>query len=143
MKFIKLKDDAILPSRATAYSAGYDFYANEDVVIRGKETKLIKTDITFEGLPTDMFILLTLRSSIGLKTPIRLGNGVGVIDADYAGNPIGLILHNTSEQPYGVRKGDKLMQGIILSYGTLADEDKITAERSGGYGSTDKKGENV
>lgn len=140
MKFIKLHEEATIPTRATQSSAGYDFYANEDVIIPANTTMLVKTDISFEGMNEHQFMMLTLRSSVGLKTPLMMANGVGIIDSDYAGRPIGLILYNSSKYPYGVRKGDKVAQGIILCYDTVAGEIKPKTERQGGFGSTDNTG---
>lgn len=143
MKWIKLTDDAIEPTRGTIKSAGYDFYANEDVRLLPGETKIVKTGITFEGMPKNGFIQLSLRSSISIKRPFLMANGVGIIDADYAGNEIGVILFNRGNIPAVVDKGEKIAQGILLKYNTVTEEIIPTEERTGGYGSTDKSGVDI
>ena len=47
MKFERVSTypDAILPSRATAHSAGYDFYVAEDTTIHAHAIKLVPTGI--------------------------------------------------------------------------------------------------
>lgn len=137
MKFIKLTEDAILPERKTENSAGYDFCANETVRIYPGEVVVVKTGITFEDMPEDMFLQLTLRSGTSIKRPFVMANGVGIIDSDYAGNEIGIILYNRSMTiPAVVDKGERIAQGILLKYLTTEGEVKPTEKRTGGMGST-------
>lgn len=139
MKWIKLDKEAIEPTRGTEESAGYDFYANETVRVLPNEVKIIKTGISFEDMPKNGFIQLALRSSISIKRPFIMANGVGIIDADYAGNEIGIILYNRGNIPAVVDKGEKFAQGILLKYNTVTEEIKPTKKRNGGYGSTGDK----
>ena len=75
--------DLLLPKRSTKYSAGYDFYALEDVHIPGKgAVTYIKTGIKVK-LAEDEFLMLCNRSSNPKKKELVLMNGVGVIDSDY------------------------------------------------------------
>lgn len=136
MKWIKLDKEAIEPTRGTEDSAGYDFYANESVRLLPNEVKVVKTGISFENMPKNGFIQLALRSSISIKRPFLMANGVGIIDADYAGNEIGIILYNRGTIPAVVDKGEKFAQGILLKYNTVSEEEKPTTKRKGGYGST-------
>lgn len=139
MKWIKLDENAIEPTRATEDSAGYDFYANESVRIPPQTVAIVKTGISFEDMPKNGFLQLALRSSISIKRPFIMANGIGVIDADYAGNEIGIILFNRSLNiPAVVDKGEKLAQGILLKYNTVSNEIKPTKKRTGGYGHTDE-----
>ena len=48
------------------------------------------------------------RSSIG-KTPLRLANSVGIIDAQYRGNII-VQVDNISHEPYTIQRGQRLFQ---------------------------------
>ncbi|GBE59648.1 deoxyuridine 5 -triphosphate nucleotidohydrolase [Babesia ovata] len=67
--------------------------------------------------------LLMPRSSIA-KTPLRLANSVGVIDAAYRGEII-LALDNIRDEPYTIQKGDRLSQ--VVSY----DGEEISYEVGG------------
>lgn len=61
----------------------------------------------------------------------------GVIDSDYR-KPIFVALrNNSSTEPFYVRTGDAIAQGIILKYGTFTNEVGSEADRNGGFGSTD------
>lgn len=86
------------------------------------------------------FLQLSVRSSSPLKYWLMLANGVGIIDADYYNNPdnegeIFLQIYNLSPFNIQIKKGEAIGQGIILPYSTTED-DVVTGERTGGFGST-------
>lgn len=92
-------------------------------------------------MPDDWFLQLSVRSSLPLKHWLILGNGVGIIDADYYNNPdneghIYFQLINLLPFDIELRKGDCIGQGVFLQYGTVTD-DMANGEREGGFGSTD------
>ena len=106
-----------LPVRATAHSAGYDFYVAEQIVIPSyrKLSKMMKGYVAPEipypmddmkritkglGLrpslvPTgvkcqlddDKYLEISMRSSTPLNSWLILANGIGIIDSDYYNNP--------------------------------------------------------
>lgn len=101
---------------------------------------LVPTGIKCE-MPEDMYLELSIRSSCPLKHWLILANGVGVIDADYYNNPdneghIFFQIINLSPFDILLKKGDTIGQGIFKKY-YLTDDDVATAERQGGFGSTD------
>lgn len=72
-----------------------------------------------------------------------LPNSVGVIDKDYYGNPDNdghfyVQLINIKSEPYEIKKGDAIAQGIFMKY-LVTDDDNASGERLGGFGSTDEK----
>ena len=129
-----------LPERSTKKSAGYDFYNPEKVEIEPHSLKLVKTGIKAK-FPDDYTLKLYNRSSNPKKKGVFLANGVGVVDADYYGNPdndgeIGFMFYNFTDNTTTFEAGDKLGQGIFERYFTTTNEDEITTERGGGWGST-------
>lgn len=146
----RIYDSIKLPKRATAFSAGYDFYAPYELLINNKSNTVIPTGIRFvdrgkednrlraTGSFRRVFLLLTPRSGQGFKYKARLNNTVGVIDADYADSDnfghIMAIL--TSETEFKVPAGSAFMQGIFIPY-SIVDGDSTTGTRNGGFGSTD------
>lgn len=107
---------------------------------KGFRPTLIPTGIKC-NLCDDEFLELSVRSSGPLKHWIILANGVGIIDADYYNNPdneghIYFQVINLLPFPIKILKGDKIGQGVILRYETVA-EDTANGERTGGFGSTD------
>ena len=116
---------------------GLDEIAN---LTKGYRPTLIPTGVKCK-LEKNQFLQLSVRSSGPLKHWLILGNGVGIIDADYYGNPdndgeIFFQVINLLPFPIQIRKGDKIGQGVILNY-IVTDEDQASGERSGGFGSTD------
>ena len=92
-------------------------------------------------MPEDYYLQLSVRSSLPLKNWLILANGVGIIDSDYYNNPdneghIFFQLFNLTAHPILLKRGDCFGQGILLPYGICANEDKVTATRNGGFGST-------
>ena len=128
-----------LPTRATAKSAGHDFFLKEDVTIKPGKAVFQYTDVKCK-LNRDEVLLLFVRSSIGIKQHLMLANGTGVIDADYYGNAdndgnIGLTLYNYGTETVTLKAGEKVMQGVIVDY-KISDNDCVTTGRYGGFGST-------
>jgi len=78
--------DIKLPLRGTKTSAGYDFYATEDLVILPQTIAKFKTDIK-AYMKEDEVLLMFIRSSLGVKKDLMIANTVGVIDSDYYSNP--------------------------------------------------------
>ena len=130
-------DKIALPKRATAGSAGYDFYAPYDFTLDVGEEIIIDTGI--RAKIADGWVLVILpRSGSGFKYGVRLANTAGVIDSDYfnADNEghIKIKLVGGSKR-YEVKAGDAFAQGLFLPYGITEDDDCV-AERHGGFGST-------
>lgn len=141
-KVSKIKEDIKLPERSTLNSAGYDFFAIEDIILPAKSITRVMTGVKCELMP-DMVLILANRSSNPSKKHLILTNGIGVVDADYYNNSgnegeIGFEFYNISDEDVTIKKGEKIGQGIILKFiktenDFISDPYKI---RTGGYGST-------
>lgn len=131
-----------LPQRATAGSAGYDFYLPMDMLFRHDMEVMIPTGIKVQ-LDKDKVLMCVPRSGLGTRFALRLMNTQGYIDSDYYNNPkneghiFAKIRMEKSGPALQLRAGEAFMQGIILQYFTV-DDDNTTAERVGGLGSTSK-----
>ena len=79
-----------MPVRKTKFSAGYDIEAAEDCVIPafklGQKPTLVKTGLK-AYMQEDEYLMLCNRSSNPFKKGLVLANSIGIIDADYYGNP--------------------------------------------------------
>ena len=138
--------DINLPIRKTAHAAGYDMEAAEDITIDpfklGDNPTLITTGIK-AYMPDDEYVMLCNRSSNPKKKGLVMANSVGIIDADYYGNPdndgvIMFAFYNFKSEAVTIKKGEAIGQAIFMKY-LITDDDKATGERKGGFGSTDKK----
>lgn len=124
----------ILPTRKTAFSAGYDFQAAENVLVSNKKISLVPTGLKAFML-SDEVLMIYIRSSLAVKYGVTLANGVGVIDADYKDHIILPVVSFFGE--FEIKKGMRIAQGIFQKYLPI-DGDKIGvgAVRSGRFGST-------
>ncbi len=138
-KLTKAIPDIPLPEYHSAESAGFDIAAGEDSVVQPGEVKKIRTGLVIEA-PEGCFLLLTCRSSLSSKKGLHLANGVGTIDRDFSGpeDEIQIIVHNFTDQPVHVAKGERLVQGIFLPVQQVEWEEaaQIRDESRGGIGST-------
>lgn len=131
-----------LPRRATAGSAGYDFYAPADFVVKPGESVKIPTGIRVE-MEEGWVLKCYPRSGLGFKYRLQLNNTVGIIDSDYfysdnEGHMFAKITNDTNEnKTVELSKGAGFMQGIFVEYGITVDDD-VTEVRNGGFGSTTK-----
>lgn len=141
-KVNKITEDIKLPERSTLNSAGYDFFAIEDVTLPAKKLTRVMTGVKCELMPNQVLILAN-RSSNPSKKGLILANGVGVIDADYYGNPdndgeMGFEFYNILDEDVVIKKGEKLGQGIIMKFDKTEDDyiSNPYKTRVGGFGST-------
>lgn len=133
-----------LPSRATAGSAGYDFYTPVDISLKPGESIKVPTGLRAE-MSDGWVLLIVPRSSLGFKYKLELNNTVGVIDSDYFYSDneghifIKIINSNQEGKTVDIKAGQAFAQGIFVMYGITEDDDS-TEERNGGFGSTDSRG---
>ena len=143
-KYDTEKYQFLIPQRQTQFSAGYDFKASKGTLVKAGTMKpvLVPTGIKAK-LERDQVLILANRSSNALKRGLIVPNGVGVIDADYYNNPdnegeiMGMFI-NVGDKDYTIKQGDRIMQGIIISYSIAEHDEPASVERKGGFGSTGK-----
>lgn len=138
-----------LPTKAHATDAGYDVYADEDVVLQVGKPVTIRLGFAIE-IPEGYFGDLTGRSGLSSKTNFRVKRGiidhgyteeVRVMAELYPFEIIDVEQGSVRISPnYVVKKGDRIGQLIIreLPATTLVVTDSLAdAERgNNGFGST-------
>ena len=157
--FIELSEGAVMPTYANEGDAGMDVYALEDIIIPPMDTKIIPTGIKV-AVPDGYEIQVRPRSGISYKTPLRISNSPGTIDAKYRGD-VGVIITNTSvpeknilqleeylidekgnkQGTYKIRKGDRIAQIVLqevpkIKFNKIDNIKDIEGDRNGGFGST-------
>jgi dUTP pyrophosphatase len=75
-----------------------------------------------------------------LNNQIRVGQGLGIIDADYHGE-IGVILHNDGLDDYVVQPGERIAQLLFMpvvqvALKLVAEFTTMTDRGAGGFGHT-------
>lgn len=141
VKFKALRPDVCVPAKATDDAACYDLVLPEDIVLPPQQVTKVGLGFAME-LPKGYHAKLFLRSSTGKNTRLRLGNGTGIIDADYRGEVCALI-DNISGFFARAFKGDRLVQmmidkNIAVSFVPSTEELEETKRGAGGFGSTGK-----
>ena len=116
MKVKRLTGTAILPTRGTEGSAGYDLYVDIDkeVIIPPHNTVMLHTNIAVE-IPKGYFGAVYARSGLSTKKGLRPSTCVSVIDSDYRGE-IGLPVYNDSDNYQTIQPHERIAQMVIQPY---------------------------
>jgi dUTP pyrophosphatase len=129
-----------LPRYMTEHSAGMDLFADVEgeVVLKPGERRLIPTGIAL-AIPPGYEGQVRPRSGLALREGISLVNTPGTIDADYRGE-VGVLLINFGQQPFRLKRGDRIAQLVITPVCRaeleLTDELEATSRNEGGFGHT-------
>jgi dUTP pyrophosphatase len=132
----RLTDKAKIPTKGSAYAAGYDLYAAEGATVLANGRQLIKTGLAMT-VPSGHYGRIAPRS--GLAVNYGIGVGAGVIDEDFLGE-IKILLMNHGNNDLLVKEGDRIAQLIIekISLPEVKEVNELgnTTRGSGGFGST-------
>ncbi len=133
-----------LPERATAGSAGYDFYLPFDISLKAGEEITIPTGVRV-SCSHGWALLMMPKSGLGNKNRLHPNCIVPLIDSDYfysdnEGHILTRIIHDTRnpKEVLSLPAGKSYVQGVFIKYG-ITHSDNAKAKRNGGFGSTDKK----
>jgi dUTP pyrophosphatase len=119
--------------------SGLDIYIIENQIINPGETIRLHLGISCENLDDKSYFLMP-RSSLS-KTPLRLANSVGLIDAGYRGEIMAAV-DNIKDFAYEVEIGQRLFQIVAMDgsaiHFELGDHLSETTRGADGFGSTGK-----
>lgn len=130
-----------LPAYATEASAGLDLRAALDapLVLEPGDAALVPSGISIHIADPALCAVILPRSGLGHKHGIVLGNGTGLIDADYQG-PLMISVWNRGREAFTMQPGDRIAQLMLLPVvrATLqvVDEFEVSARGAGGFGHT-------
>lgn len=136
---IKLDKGAKAPTYAHESDAAADLYALNDMVLAPHSLgNKVPTGVHI-ALPEKWMAILVPRSSIGMKTGLRLSNSIGIIDQAYHGD-VTALYDNVSDSEYTIHAGDRIAQLLVMpSYCFQAQIVDILPEserNEEGFGST-------
>ena len=136
LRFKQLNSRAVLPKRGSAFAAGLDVCAIEDLSIEPKQRVTARTGLAV-AIPPGFYGRIAPRSGLAAKKGLDVL--AGVIDSDYRGE-VCCLLYNTGDEPINLPAGSKICQLIVeqiitpeAAWATELDE---TARGAGGFGST-------
>ena len=130
-----------LPHYATPGSAGLDLRACLDapLVLEPGQSALIPTGLSIHIGDPGLAAMLLPRSGLGHKHGIVLGNGTGLIDADYQG-PLMISVWNRGREAFTMQPGDRIAQLVVLPIVRaslqVVEEFEASARGAGGFGHT-------
>ena len=143
LKIKKVRENAIIPKRATNGSAGLDLSAciMEKTDIKPGEILKVPTGIAIQICDNNYAAMVFARSGLGINNGISLANGVGVVDSDYRGEIcVGLI--NLSKKTFTIEPGQRIAQMILMpvSVCKVIETEALDETNRGinGFGSTGK-----
>jgi dUTP pyrophosphatase len=135
IKVKKIHPDATIPRYAHTGDAGMDLFSIENYTLIPGERRLFKTGLQIE-IPEGHVSLIWDKSGVANKGIKTMG---GVIEYTYRGEYC-VILLNTSNENYEVKKGQKIAQLLIQPVATAevieVSELSETQRGDGGFGST-------
>ena len=144
LKIKKVRENAVVPVRATAGSAGIDLCAciDEPLTVKARDHAFIPTGIAIALPSAEYAAFVFARSGLAIKHGIGLLNSVGVIDSDYRGE-IGVGIVNQFDDDYVIAPGERIAQLVVLPISLMPTEETDTLDDTergtGGFGSTGKK----
>ncbi len=136
LAFKRLDRRALLPVRGSSAAAGLDLFSIEPVTIPVGERVLVRTGLAV-AIPEGCYGRVAPRS--GLATRHGVDVLAGVIDADYRGEILCLLLNTGNEQielPAESKICQLIVEKIITPIALWADDISDTARGAGGFGST-------
>ena len=134
-------DEWPLPAYATEASAGLDLRAAIDtaVTLEPGDTALLPSGIAIHIVDPGLCAVVLPRSGLGHRHGIVLGNGTGLIDADYQG-PLLISVWNRGREPFTIEPGDRIAQLVVMPIARVAlqvvDTFADSARGTGGFGHT-------
>ena len=139
LRVMRVRDNAVLPTRAHSGDAGLDLTACEAVTIEAGERTAVGTGIAV-AIPYDHAGLVVPRSGLALRHGLSIVNAPGVIDTGYRGEVRVILLNTDRDHAFTVEPGMRIAQLLVVPVQTAdvveVDELTETARGDGGFGSS-------
>jgi dUTP pyrophosphatase len=134
-------DEWPMPAYATEASAGLDLRAalEAPLVLEPGDAALVPSGLAIHLADPGLCAVVLPRSGLGHRHGIVLGNGTGLIDADYQG-PLLISTFNRGREAYTISPGDRIAQLVVLpivrAMLQVVDTFEQSARGAGGFGHT-------
>ncbi|GAB2499016.1 dUTP diphosphatase [Pseudoxanthomonas sangjuensis] len=134
-------DEWPLPGYATEASAGLDLRAalEAPLALAPGDAALVPSGIAIHLADPNLCAVVLPRSGLGHRHGIVLGNGTGLIDADYQG-PLLISVWNRGSEAFTIQPGDRIAQLVVLPVTRISlqvvDTFADSARGEGGFGHT-------
>jgi dUTP pyrophosphatase len=135
----RLRDDAVVPTRAYAGDAGLDLAACERVELGPGERATVGTGLAV-AIPDGHAGFVQPRSGLALRHGITIVNTPGLVDSGYRGELKVILLNTDSHERFVVEPGMRIAQLVVLQVPELdpVEVDELPASERGvrGFGSS-------
>jgi dUTP pyrophosphatase len=135
----RLRDDAVLPSRAYPGDAGLDLAACEEWEVGPGQRAVVSTGLAV-AIPEGYAGFVLPRSGLARRHGITIVNTPGLIDSGYRGEVQVTLLNTDAAEAFRVEPGMRVAQLVVLAVpeARLVEVDELPAtERgAGGFGSS-------
>jgi dUTP pyrophosphatase len=109
----RLRDDAIIPSRAYAGDAGLDLAACERVELAPGKRAIVGTGLAI-AVPDGHAAFVQPRSGLAAKHGITIVNTPGLVDSGYRGELMVILLNTDERSTFVVERGMRIAQLVVL-----------------------------
>lgn len=139
LPFLKLAENAVIPTRGHPDDAGLDLYSTEPAHLGPGERWSVGTGIAVE-IPAGHAGLVVPRSGLAREHGIALVNSPGLIDAGYRGEIRVLLLNTDPAETVRIEAGARIAQLLVTPVATPEPNEATALSESargdGGFGST-------
>jgi deoxyuridine 5''-triphosphate nucleotidohydrolase (dut) len=139
LRVTRIRDEAVLPTRAHGGDAGLDLSACETVTIGAGERATVGTGLAV-AIPEDHAGLVVPRSGLAMRHGLSIVNAPGVIDTGYRGEVRVILLNTDREHAFTVEPGMRIAQLLVVPARLVevveVSELTETARGDGGFGSS-------
>jgi dUTP pyrophosphatase len=109
----RLRDDAVVPTRAYAGDAGLDLAACERVELGPGERATVATGLAV-AIPYGYAGFVQPRSGLASRHGITLVNTPGLVDSGYRGELKVILLNTDAREPFVVEPGMRIAQLVVM-----------------------------
>ncbi|HZT45847.1 MAG TPA: dUTP diphosphatase [Gaiellaceae bacterium] len=139
LPILRLRDDAVVPTRAYDGDAGLDLAACERVELAPGERATVGTGLAV-AIPDGFAGFVQPRSGLAARHGITIVNAPGLIDAGYRGELRVTLLNTDVREPFVVEPGMRIAQLVVQEVSLVApvEVEELPASERGarGFGSS-------
>jgi dUTP pyrophosphatase len=135
----RLRDDAVVPTRAYSGDAGLDLAACERVELAPGARATVATGLAV-AIPDGYAGFVQPRSGLAAKHGITIVNTPGLVDSGYRGELKVVLLNTDEREPFVVEPGMRIAQLVVLEVPSVdpLEVDELPSSERGvrGFGSS-------
>ena len=135
----RLRDDAVVPTRAYDGDAGLDLAACERVELGPGERATVGTGLAV-AIPEGYAGFVQPRSGLAARHGITIVNTPGLVDSGYRGELKVILLNTDTSEPFVVEPGMRIAQLVVMQVPGIdpVEVDKLPESERGvrGFGSS-------